>query len=268
MGACAPRRCAKITPMDDGADPGGRGAAGAGGRPVVAAFDFDGTLTVGGSVIAFLAFARGRWRVAVAVGSQVVPLARAAIAGGAAADQAKETLFSRLLAGLPAADADRLGEDFAARHLRRRLRADARERLEWHRKLGHRIVVVSASPECYVRPAAALLGADAALATRLAVGGDLLTGRYEGRNCRGAEKYARLMAWLRADGIGSAQPVLWAYGNSRGDRRLLEGVDHGVNAGRLGRLGRLRRFPRLKEVAAGSGPDGATRPGGGRAGRP
>jgi hypothetical protein len=58
---------------------------------------------------------------------------------------------------------------------------------------------------------------------------------------------------LRSQGLlssnGGEQPVLWAYGNSRGDLRLLNAADHGVDAGRLGPLGRLRRFPRLSAVA-------------------
>lgn len=218
-------------------------------RPTVAAFDFDGTLTNGGSVIPFLLGVRGPLTVAWAIARDLPALVRSAIMGGAAADEAKEALFTRVLAGVPAEDVEHAGVVFAERHLRRRLRADTRDRLEWHRKLGHRIVIVSASPECYVRPAAELLGADAALATRLEVSGNLLTGRYEGKNCRGAEKYARVMAWVRAQGLGTHQPVLWAYGNSRGDRLLLEAADHGVDAGRLGRFGRLRRFPRLVEVA-------------------
>lgn len=217
-------------------------------RPTVAAFDFDGTLTRGGSVVAFLLRVRGPVAVAGALLRQAPALLRAAILGGSAADTTKEALFMRLLAGVPVERIDRIGIAFAEEHLRRRGRPDTRARLEWHRAQGHRVVVVSASPECYVRPAAALLGADAALATRLATGGALLTGRYEGANCRGAEKYARLMGWIRAQGLGPAQPVLWAYGNSRGDRRLLEAADHGVDAGRLGRFGRLRRFPRLADV--------------------
>ena len=43
---------------------------------------------------------------------------------------------------------------------------------------------------------------------------------------------------------------LWAYGNSRGDLRMMRAADNGVNVGRLGRLGRLRDFPDL----AGTGP--------------
>jgi hypothetical protein len=55
---------------------------------------------------------------------------------------------------------------------------------------------------------------------------------------------------MRAQGLGGgdAQPVLWAYGNGRGDLRLLNAADHGVNAGRLGRFGRLHRFPSLDDV--------------------
>lgn len=220
-----------------------------GSRPTVAAFDFDGTLTYGGSVVPFLVRVRGVVPVTRAILLDLPRLVHGAIFGGNASDVAKEALFTRLLAGLPAAEVDRIGAEFAEVHLRRRLRADARERLDWHRGKGHRVVVVSASPECYVRPAAERLAADAALATRLAVSGDLLTGRFEGKNCRGAEKYARLERWLRAEGLAPTQPVLWAYGNSRGDRRLLDAADHGVDAGRLGRFGRLRRFPRLARVA-------------------
>jgi len=227
--------------------------------PTVAAFDFDGTLTNSGSVGPFLVRLRGVLAVTRAVLATGVPLSRGALLGGAAADRSKEALFGRLLSGLPAIDVDKVGVEFAEDHVRRHLRRDVQDRLEWHLAQGHRVVVVSASPECYVRPAAELLGAHGVLATRMAVGGGgLLTGRYEGKNCRGTEKYIRLVGWLRAEGLAGAglpQPILWAYGNSRGDLRLLEAADHAVDAGRLGRLGSLRRFPRLSSVTTPTEPD-------------
>lgn len=224
-------------------------------RPTVAAFDFDGTLTDGGSVFPFLVSARGLVPVLRALLALSPALARAAIVGGSAADDTKEKLFTRLLAGMPIEELNRRAAAFAQRHLRRHLREDMRRRLEWHRSQGHYTVIVSASPECYVSPAGSQLGVDGVVATRLAVGGGgLLTGGYEGKNCRGSEKYSRLVGHLRAvgppPGPSSEQPVLWAYGNSRGDLRLLEAADHGVDVGRLGRIGRLRRFPRLSEVTA------------------
>ena len=224
--------------------------------PTVAAFDFDGTLTDAGSVVPFLVSLRGPWPVVRALVRLSPALLRAAVVGGAAADDVKERLFRRLLSGLPVDEVDRRSAAFARRWLQRHLRQDTRHRLAWHRRQGHHTVIVSASPECYVAPAGAELGVDGVVATRLAVGGGgLLTGGYEGKNCRGAEKYARLVVHLRSHGLlsangGAQQPVLWAYGNSRGDLRLLNAADHGVDAGKLGPLGRLRRFPRLAAVQA------------------
>ncbi len=224
-------------------------------RPTVAAFDFDGTLTDSGSVFPWLIGLRGLWPVLRTVVRLSPALLRAAVAGGVAADEVKEKVFIRLLAGLPAAEVERRSAAFARRHVERHVREDALRRLEWHRRQGHHIVLVSASPESYVGPAGAEVGADGVVATRLAVGGGgLLTGGYEGKNCRGAEKYARLVVYLRSQGLlqanGGVHPVLWAYGNSRGDLRLLNAADHGVDAGKLGRFGRLRGFPRLADVSA------------------
>jgi HAD superfamily hydrolase (TIGR01490 family) len=236
-------------------------------RLTVAAFDFDGTLVHGGSVFPFLVGLRGVWPVLRATLRLSPALVRASITGGSAADEVKEKLFMRLLGGLAVTEVDRRSAVFAHRHLQKHLREDARRRLEWHQRQGHYTVIVSASPECYVSPAGEELGVDGVVATRLAVGGGgLLTGGYEGKNCRGAEKYARLVGHLRARGLLSnnrgEQPVLWAYGNSRGDLRLLNAADHGVDAGRLGRLGRLRHFPRLAEVTAAARATGSARGGG------
>jgi phosphatidylglycerophosphatase C len=217
---------------------------------VVAAFDFDGTLTNGGSVFPFLVSVRGWFPVLAAVLRTAPQLLAAALFGGSAADDAKEKLFVRLLQGLDEGELDRVSAEFAQRHLRVRLRPEMRERVDWHRAQGHLVLIVSASPECYVRPAGDLLAVDGVLATRLAVGGHhKLTGHYSGKNCRGPEKFARVEAWLRANGLaanGSSAPQLWAYGNSRGDLRLLRAADRGFDAGRLGRFGALREFPSLQ----------------------
>jgi phosphatidylglycerophosphatase C len=218
----------------------------------VAAFDFDGTLARGGSVFPFLVSLRGWGPVLRSVVELSPKLLRAALVGGAAADDTKQRLFTRLLGGLPSDLVNERAATFANEHLTRRLRHDARRRLQWHQSQGHHVVIVSASPELYVQRAGEILGVDGVLATRLAVGGGgLLTGGYEGQNCRGAEKYARLVVHLRSHGLLGGvddQPELWAYGNSRGDLRLLRAADHGVDAGLLGPLGRLRRFPRLADV--------------------
>ncbi len=214
----------------------------------VAAFDFDGTLTEGGSVLDFLIALRGLRTVVAATAVLAPRLAHGALAGGTVADETKELLFRRTLGGVALSRVDEVSDRFARHHLARHLRTDVRGRFDWHRDRGDRVVVVSASPEVYVRVAATLLGADGVVATGLAVGdGGVLTGRYQGANCRGEEKLRRLRAWM--DDTGADPDRLWAYGNSRGDLRMLRAADVGVNVGRLGRFGRLREFPGLGATA-------------------
>ena len=85
------------------------------------------------------------------------------------ADRTKELLFERVLAGVELDRAEEVGTDFALGHLDRHLRPSVQGRLDWHRRRGDRVVIVSASPELYVRAAGDRLGADGVLATRLAV---------------------------------------------------------------------------------------------------
>ncbi|HEY5023749.1 MAG TPA: HAD-IB family hydrolase [Acidimicrobiales bacterium] len=230
------------------------------GHDVVAAFDFDGTLTRGGSVWKFLSAMCGRDAV-ISAGIALFPkLVRAALVGGKAADEAKEALFVRTLAGRGAEDVAMRAAAFGVAHYRRRHRTKVRARLDWHRRQGHRVVVVSASPEFYVRAAAAELGVDGVVATRLEVDDHgNLTGHFQGGNCRGPQKLSGLKQWMEASldtgpvgergSVGErGRPYLWAYGNSAGDLEMLQAADIGVDAGRLGRLGKLRQFRRLGDV--------------------
>jgi phosphatidylglycerophosphatase C len=212
--------------------------------PDVAAFDFDGTLTDGGSVLGFLAAVAGRRTAVSAVMALAPRLAHGALAGGPVADRTKEDLFERVLAGLSVAHVEEVSARYGRAHLAKHLRSNVRDRFDWHRGRGDLVVIVSASPEVYVKEAGDRLGAHGVVATRLEVGGGCtLTGRYDGANCRGEEKLRRLHQWIRESGV--APDALWAYGNSRGDLKMLRAADIGVNVGRLGRLGRLRSFPAL-----------------------
>ena len=156
-----------------------------------------------------------------------------------------------MLAGRPIDDVVAVSAAFADAHLARAVRPEVVARLTEHLDAGHVVVVVSASPALYVSRIAVALGAHGAAATELEVGPEAaLTGRYEGANCRGEEKLRKVRALLESlapSPSGAARPM-YAYGNSRGDLRLLEAADHPVDVSRLGRLGQLRRYPRLGAV--------------------
>jgi phosphatidylglycerophosphatase C len=215
-------------------------------QPVVAAFDLDGTLTEGGSVFPWLKSVAGRgrtWRAALIL---ALPLTIGALRSSRWADHAKERLFQKLLAGIDEDVVRAHSGVFAREHLEHEGRALLLARLEWHRQQGHDIVLVSASPQLYVDVMTEDLGANGGLGTRLAVDPrGRLTGGYLGKNCRGSEKLRRLDEWI-AQRHYPTPPVVFAYGNSRGDRRMLSGATHAFNVGKLGVLGSLRRFPRLK----------------------
>jgi phosphatidylglycerophosphatase C len=214
--------------------------------PVVAAFDLDGTLSKGGSVFKWLRFECGAGPTLVASLRLAGPLLVGALRSGTWADHAKEQLFHRLLRGRDVTEVTVTSTTFALAHFEKHGRRRLLERLEWHLGQGHHVVIVSASPQIYVDVVTAELHAYGGLGTRLAVDPlGKLTGKYLGKNCRGEEKIRRLNEWIDERHY-SVSPLVYAYGNSRGDRAMLRAANHPYNVGRLGYLDTLRHFPRLK----------------------
>jgi phosphatidylglycerophosphatase C len=193
----------------------------------VAAFDFDGTLTRSDSVVPFLQLVAGRralatglarrgHRVAAALAHRDRDRLRALATEIVFRDVSIETVESQARAY-----GHELGEDG--------LRPDTVKRLGWHLDQGHRVVIVSASYEQYVQVVAERLGVSGVVATRLEVGSDgRCTGRLDGRNCRADEKLRRLDIWLSEQGLTRAEVELWAYGDTAGDRELLDAAQHPV----------------------------------------
>jgi phosphatidylglycerophosphatase C len=213
--------------------------------PTVAAFDLDGTLTEGGSVFPWLRHLAGSSALFRAALRLAVPLTIGGLRSGPRADAAKERLFRALLAGRDFDEVQVASRHFALEHLAKEGRPHTLARLNWHLEQGHDVVIVSASPQLYVDVVANSLQAVGGVGTRLAVDPlGKLTGGYSGKNCRGDEKMRRLTEWIDDRGY-SGEPVIYAYGNSRGDKRMLSGATYPYNAGRLGVVGALRRYPRL-----------------------
>lgn len=211
----------------------------------VAAFDLDGTLTEGGSVFLWLRHVAGTSTTYKEALRLAGPLTLGALRSGASADQAKEELFRGLLKGMDEEVLRDVSRKFALEHLASSGRAHILARLRWHLAQRHEVVIVSASPQLYVDVMSEALGANGSLGTRLAVDSrGKLTGEYSGKNCRGSEKLRRLEEWIEERRYPTT-PVVYAYGNSRGDRQLLSRATYPFNVGRLGRFGALRQFPEL-----------------------
>lgn len=199
----------------------------AGDERVVAAFDFDKTISTRDNVMPFVRAVVGRARLAralVAISPRVV---RAGLDDDRR-DAAKVALVRHTLTGYESARVAEVAREFARDVMAHHLRPDVVERMAWHRDQHHDVVIVSASFRDYLDPIGAELGVTAVLATELAVGDDgRLTGELAGPNVRGAEKVRRLEAWL------AGRPAyVWAYGDSSGDHELLARADRGVTVGR------------------------------------
>jgi phosphatidylglycerophosphatase C len=195
----------------------------------IAAFDFDGTIVPGDSLVPFLLRVAGRRRFAAAALRHGVRVLLATGPGIGDRDAAKAAFVATALRGLPAPPVSAAGARYAE-ELAERVDAAARRRIEWHRARGDELVLVSASLHVYLAPLAQMLGFDDVLATRLSVGADgRLTGRLEGANVRAQEKVVRLRRWL-----GDDTCEVWAYGDSSGDRELLAMADHGFYVPRRG----------------------------------
>lgn len=185
-------------------------------QTTVAAFDFDGTISTRDTFVPFLLRAFGWSRVLRAL----LPLTftgLAVILGQGSRDAFKARLIARLFTGIPVSTLTPHGSAHAAA-IRPLLRPQALARIQWHRARGHRLVMVSASLDLYLRDLAEHLCFDDLLCTQLEREGACFSGRMAGGNCRGAEKVKRLHALLGE----LSRLELYAYGDSDGDREMLE----------------------------------------------
>jgi phosphatidylglycerophosphatase C len=195
---------------------------------VVAAFDFDGTLTTRDCVRPFLERVGGRRSLVAAVCRRPGAATLAALRRDR--DALKEVFVGGVFCNRRVETVAAAGCSFANEIAEHFVRDDTLQRLRWHQRMQHRTLIVSASLASYLVPLAARLGVDDVLCTDVATdhrtGGAVYLDRLLGPNCRAGEKAVRLRRWFETEGIAS--PELWAYGDSAGDRELLAMSDHPV----------------------------------------
>ncbi|MFL9867870.1 HAD-IB family hydrolase [Paraburkholderia fungorum] len=192
-----------------------------GGR-VVAAFDFDGTITVLDSLRDFVQYTVGNPRFVYGAIRSAPWMARMLI-GMSDRGVAKAHFLAATIGAMTRPKLEDAARQFVEHRLSALIRPEMVERIQEHKRHGHQLVLVSASPALYLRAWARGAGFDAVLATELEFRDDRFSGRLASPNCWGAEKVRRLQQWF-----GNEPPrVLHAYGDSRGDKEMLALADHG-----------------------------------------
>jgi phosphatidylglycerophosphatase C len=194
-------------------------------RPLVAAFDFDGTLTHRDTLLPFLIRSLGWPKFLLALLLSAPWLAAYALRL-TSNHRAKARLLQVSMAGWSQVQAQRAAEHFVTDYLPGQWRAWGLQQLVQHQRQGHRCVIVSASPGIYLHAVGVSLGVDAVLCTEMEMEAGHYSGRMATPNCHGEQKVLRLQAWLRATLDEGALPELHAYGDTHGDLPLLHLADH------------------------------------------
>lgn len=182
-------------------------------------FDFDGTITTGDSLIKFIRFVVGDtkfiWGMTV-LSPMLIAFKLKLIPNY----KAKQYLLSHFFKGMSERQFLQVSQEYSLKHISSILRPKAMERISWHKKQGHKIVVVSASIECWLKPWCDQNGLEL-IATRLEFKDGIVTGRMLTKNCYGLEKASRVNEAYNLNEFD----YIYAYGDSRGDKELLALAD-------------------------------------------
>ena len=154
------------------------------------------------------------------------------------------------LADLPEADLLALGERAFRRRVAAMIYTDARILVAEHRRLRHRLALVTSATRAQAAPVAASLSITDLRCTELQVANGLLTGAFT--PCHGDAKRRAVLDWLAEQGIDPSRTYFYSDGDE--DLPLLEavGVPIAVNAKpRLAEVAAERHWPELEFVETG-----------------
>jgi len=187
---------------------------------VIAAFDFDGTITTKDTLFDFLIFYFGRRKLLAGlfVLSPILVLYKMGIIKN---NVAKEKLFSYFFKNKKYIDFINKCEEYKTR-IDQICKNAILDKIKWHQEQDHTVIIISASISDWIKPWALKIGIDYVLGTEIEIKDNHITGKFASPNCYGQEKVNRLLS-LYPD---KDNYILYAYGDSRGDKELLEYSDH------------------------------------------
>jgi len=186
----------------------------------IAAFDFDGTITRKDTLIEFLRFVGGnaRFYTVFALYSPLLVLMKLKLYSN---QKAKEKIFAHYFKDIALEQFNDLCHRFFGQKGQALIYAEAKAQIAKHKAQGDEVVIISASIENWVCHFAKALKADKLLATQVEVKDGKITGRFLTANCYGKEKVKRLLSAYQE----RSNYYLIAYGDSRGDKEILQFAD-------------------------------------------
>jgi HAD superfamily hydrolase (TIGR01490 family) len=181
----------------------------------IAFFDFDGTITTKDTLLEFIKYYKGaaRFYLGFLLNSPWLVAYKLKIISNQAG---KERILTWFFGNTPQDKFQSRCDSFAAEIIPTLLRSKATQEIALLQQKGFTVVIVSASPEDWLRPWTEKIGV-ALLASRLETKNNKLTGKLVGRNCYGQEKVSRIKENYELSGYSDIQ----AYGDTSGDKPML-----------------------------------------------
>lgn len=190
-------------------------------KRVVVAFDFDGTITNSDSFLKFIIFYRGilYFILGLILNSHILLLYKLKLYSNY---KTKQNLFSFFFKGINKKNFEELGTEFAKINKKILLRENAMIKLSSYlEKDNTKVYIISASIEEWVKPFFKGYNIEI-ISTKVQYDNEnKLTGLFSSYNCSGKEKVRQLL--LRESDRNNY--VLVVYGDSKGDKELLEFAD-------------------------------------------
>jgi len=181
----------------------------------LALFDFDGTITNQDSMMDFLQYSFGKYRLFQALVT-TSPYLLFYKLGLYPNNRAKERLLTKFFRDMPSGIFEELAFDYSVKKLPSIVRKNAIEKIQWHQSQGHDVLVVSAAIEAWLKPWCKLMKLQL-LSSQMEVKNGLMTGRLSETNCYGQQKVNRIKQYCDL----RQYKTIYAYGDSKGDKEML-----------------------------------------------
>jgi len=177
-------------------------------------FDFDGTLTTKDSLNQFLQYAVGIkvYILKLILFSPIFILYKLKLIKN---DIAKQKLISLFFKDWDEKKFKDIAKEFYLNNLDTILRDTVYQKLLEHKKNNDKIIIVSASFECWLKPWCDKNGIEL-LSTKIEFKNSKITGKFATKNCYGQEKVNRINQYIN---LHDYEEII-AYGDSRGDNEM------------------------------------------------